>query len=142
MNNNTVFFVITIVTGEFNILIPQKYGFKVCVILFGSYSTHYKVYIHLPCINPHRRTTAPFYVTHIISYINHQTPILYHGSAGCCEGDRNFNIICLLQQSQTIHYINQSLLAIVPDLNIFVWSITISDLISRSPLVQFFSVTW
>ena len=57
-----------------------------------------------------------------------------------CEGDRNSNIIHLLQPSQKIHYFNQSVLAIVPDLNIFIWSIAIFDLIPRSALVQFFSI--
>ena len=47
-NNKTILFVITIVTGEFTILIIQKYGFKVCVISFGFYSTCYKVYIIYP----------------------------------------------------------------------------------------------
>ena len=60
MNNNTVFFVITIVTGKFTILILRKYGFEVCAILFGFWSYFLKVYIHLLCINTHRQTTTPF----------------------------------------------------------------------------------
>ena len=59
-NNSTIFFVISIVTGEFTILIIQKYVFKVCVISFGFYSSHFKFYIHLTCINTQRQTTAPF----------------------------------------------------------------------------------
>ena len=34
-NNDTIFFVIAIVMGEFNMLILQKYGFKVGAISFG-----------------------------------------------------------------------------------------------------------
>ena len=135
-NNIIILFVIAIVTGEFNILILQKYGFKVCVILFGFYSTHYKVYIHLPWINTQRRTTPPFDITPVISYSDRQTSRLYQGSSDCCRGDRNFDIICLIQTSQTIHYCNQLVLAIVPDLNILVFSITIFDLISISALVR------
>ena len=41
---------------------------------------------------------------------------------------------------QEIHYYNQTVLAIFPDLNIFVWSITICDFISRSALVQYFYI--
>ena len=59
-NNSTNLFVIDIVTGEFTILILWKYGFKVCIISFGFCSSHFKVYIHLPCINTQRQTTAPF----------------------------------------------------------------------------------
>ena len=129
---------VDIVMGEFTILILQKYGFKVCVISFGFCSTNYKVYIHIPCINTQQRTTATFNITHIISSSNHQTPRLYQGSDNCCEGDCNSNIIRLLQLSHKIHYCNQSVLAIVPDLNIFVLIITIFDLILRSALVQFF----
>ena len=141
MNNNTIFFVIAIVTGEFTMLILKKYGFKVCVILFNFYSTDYKVYIHLPCIVTQWWTTASFNITHVVSSNDRQTPILYQGSSNYCWGDRNLDIIRLLQPSHTIHYCNQSVSAIVPDLNIFVWSITIVDLISRSALVQFFSIT-
>ena len=130
-----VFFVIVIITDDFTMLILQKYGFKVCVISFGFYSNRYKVYIYITCINIQQQTTAPFDITHVISYSNHQTPRLYQGSADHCEGDHNYNIICLLQLSKTIHYCTQSVLAIVPDLNIFVWSITIFDLILRSALV-------
>ena len=112
--------------------------FKVCVISFGFYSTHYKVYIHLPWINTQQRTTALLDITPLFSYSYHQTPRLYQGSANRCEGDCNFNIICLLQTSQTIPYCNQSVLEIVPDLNIFVFIITIFGLILRSTLVHFF----
>ena len=128
---------INIVTGEFNILILRKYGFKVCVILFGFYSTHFRVYIHLPFINTQRQTTTSFDNTPVISSSDHQTTGRYQGSADCCEGRRNSNIIRLIWQSQTIHYCNQSVLAIFPDLNIFVFSFKIFDLISRSDMVRF-----
>ena len=62
---------------------------------------------------------------------------MYQGPADNCEGYCSSDIIRLLQPSQTIHYCNQSVLAIVPDLNILVFSITIFDLILRSALVQF-----
>ena len=120
---------IAIDTGEFTVLLLQKYGFKVRLISFGFYSTRYKFYIHLPCINTQRQTTAPFDNTPIISYSNHQTTGLYQGSDNRCEGDYNFDIIRLLQTSQAINYYNQSVLEIVPDLNIFVFSITIFDII-------------
>ena len=95
-----------------------------------------KVNTYLPWINTQRQATSPFYDTLVISYSNHQKTGLYQGSANRCEGDRNSNLIRLLQQSQTIHYCNQSVLYIVPDLNIFVFSITIVDIISRSALVR------
>ena len=127
---------ISIVTGEFTILILQKYGFKVCVISFHFYSTNFKVYIHLSCIYTQRQTSAPFDITPTISYSDRRTTGMYQGSADCCEGDHNSDIICLLQPYQEIHYYNQSVLEIVPDLNISVFSITISDLILRSALVR------
>ena len=79
---------------------------------------HYKVYIHIPCINTQRQKTASFDITNVISSSNRQTPRLYKGPANCCEGDHNSDIIRLLQPYHTIHYCNQSMLAIVPDLNI------------------------
>ena len=97
----------------------------------------YKAFIYLPCINTQQLTTAPLDITPVISYRDHRMPKLYQVSANCCEGYRNSVIICLLKPSQIIHYCNQSVLAIVPDLNIFVFSITIFDLISRSALVRF-----
>ena len=135
--NSTIFFRISIVTGEFTILILKKNVFKVCVVLFGFYSSHFKFRIHLPCINTQQQTTAPFDDTPVILSGNQWTEGLYQGPADCCEGDHNSDIIRLLQQYQKIHYCNQSVLAIVPDLNIFVFSITIVDLISRSALVRF-----
>ena len=66
-NDNTIFYVISIVTGEFTMLLLQKYGYKVCMILFGVYLTNYKVYIHLPCIKSKQLTTAPFNITHGLS---------------------------------------------------------------------------
>ena len=96
----------------------------------------YKAFIYLPCINTQQLTTAPLDITPVISYINHQTTVLYQNSADRCEGYRNSVIICLLKPSQIIHYCNQSVLAIVPDLSIFVFSINIFDLISRRALVR------
>ena len=129
---------IAIFTGECTILILQKYGFKVCVILFSFYSIHFKVCIHLPCINTQRQSRAPFDYTPVISSSNHQKTGLYQGSANCCEGYRNSGLMCLLQKSQSIHYCNQSVLAIVPDLNIFVFSVMIVVLIFRSALVRLY----
>ena len=54
-----------------------KYGFNVCVISFDFYSTHYKVYIHVPYIIKQEGTTEPINSTHIISSIEHQTPKLF-----------------------------------------------------------------
>ena len=95
----------------------------------------YKVFIYLPCINTQQRITAPFDITPVMSYSDHQTTILYQGSADIREGHRNSDIIRQLQPSQKIHYCNKSVLAIVPDLNIFVFSITSFYLILRSSLV-------
>ena len=97
----------------------------------------YKVYIYLTSINTQQQATSLFNNTPVISSRDHQTTGLYQSSADSCEGDRKSYIICLLQQSQTIHYCNQSVLSIVSDLNIFVLSITIFYLISRSALVRF-----
>ena len=97
-----------------------------------------KVYIYLSCINTHRRATEPLDDTPVISYIEHQKTGLHQGSADCCKGDQNSDLICLIKKSQEIHYCNQSVLATVPDLNIFIFSITIIDLISRSALIQSF----
>ena len=133
---------IDIVMGEFTILILWRYGFKVCVILFGFYSTRFKVYFHLLCINTLQRTTAPFNNTPVISSRDQQTIGLYQGSADCCEGYGNSGLFSLLHPYLTIHYCNQSLLAIFPDLNIFIWSITNFGIILRSALVQYFSITW
>ena len=80
------------------------------------YSTHYKFYIHLPCIITQQRTTAPFYKTWILSFSDFQSPRLYQGSADCCEGYRNSDVIFLIRLSLTIHYCNQSVLAIFPDI--------------------------
>ena len=48
--------------GEFTILILRKYGFKICAISFSFYSTHFKFYIHLPCIITQQRAKALFYL--------------------------------------------------------------------------------
>ena len=118
-------------------MLLRKYGFKVCVILFGFYSTRFKVNINLPCINTQQRTTARFDDTFVVSSSNRQNTVLYQGSADCCEVDRNSGIIRLIQQSRAIHYCNQLVLAIFPHLNIFVFVITIVDLILRSALIRF-----
>ena len=97
----------------------------------------YKGYIYSPTINTQRLTLSPFDDTPVISYSDHQTAGLYQGSADCYERYCKSNIICRLQQSQTIHYCNQSVLAVVLDLNIFVFGITIFDIISRIALVRF-----
>ena len=97
----------------------------------------YKVYIYLPSINTQQRTTSPFDNTLVISSSDHRKKALYQRSADRCEGYRNSDMICLLQKSQEIHYCNQSVLEIVPDLNVFVFSITIFDLISRNALARF-----
>ena len=97
----------------------------------------YKVYIYLPRINTQRRTTVPFDITQVISSSDHQTTGLYPRSANTCEGDCNSDLIYMLQQYQAIHYCNQSVLAIFPGLNIFVFSITIFYLVSRITLVWF-----
>ena len=112
-----------------NYVVLRKYSFKVCVISFGFYSTHYKVYIYLPCIDTQWLKTAPLYSSRALPSSNLQTPIMYQGSDNCCEGYRNSDIICLLQPSLTIHYCNQSVLVIVLELNILVWSVMIFDLI-------------
>ena len=77
------------------------------MISFGFYSTYFKMDIHLPCINTQRQTTAPFENTPIISYSDRQKTGLYQGSDDRCEGDRNSDIIRLLQKSQAIYYCNQ-----------------------------------
>ena len=97
----------------------------------------YKVFIYLPIINKQWRTKLPFDDTLVISYSDHQTTGLYQGPENRFEGDRNSDIICLIQPSQTIHFCNPSVLVISLDLNIFVFSITIFDLIYRSALVRF-----
>ena len=96
-----------------------------------------KVCIYLPCINTQRQKTAPFDETSVVSSSNHQKTGLYQGSDDRIEGDQNSYIICLLRKSQAIHYCNQSVLAIFPDLNIFIFSITIIGIILRSALVRF-----
>ena len=110
------------------------------MILFDFYLTHYKVYIHLPCIITQRRTTAPLEFTHVLLSRELQTPRLYQGSEDSCGGDFNFNVVSMVQQFLTIHYCNQSVLAIVPDLNTFLSIIKIFDLISRSSLVHYFYI--
>ena len=96
-----------------------------------------KVCICLPCIKTQQRATAPFDNTTVKLSSYHRKAGLYQRSADCCEGDINSDLICLLWKYQTIHFCNQSVLAIVPDLNIFVFSITIVGLILIISLVQF-----
>ena len=62
----------------------------------------YKVYIYLPSINKQRRKTAPFNDTSVTSSSDHQTTGIYQGSADRCEGDRNSDIIRLLQKYQEL----------------------------------------
>ena len=59
-----------IVTGEFTTLILRKYSFKICMISSGFYSYHFKVYIHLPCINAQNLKTAPFYLLSPLSRVS------------------------------------------------------------------------
>ena len=107
-NNNTIFCVIDVITGDFYILILQKYSFKVCVISFGFYSTHYKVYIHFPCINTQKLTTAQFNITDVISSRDRQTPRLYQGLAHCCDGDNYPCIfVCFSHLKQFTNVTNQ-----------------------------------
>ena len=127
---------IAIVTGECNILILQKYGFKVCAISFSFYSIYFEVYIYSLCNNTQQRATSPFYDTPVISSSDHKKTEPYQVSANLCEGYRNSDLVCMLQQSHAIYYCNQSVLEIVPDLNIFLFSITIVDIILRSSLVR------
>ena len=113
----------------------MKYGFKFFVTSFDLYWTHYKVYIHLPCINTQKKITISHHSRPIIKWPQNTKTV--SGIANHFKGERNSNMIYLLWPSQAIHYCNQSVLSIVPDLNIFVFSITIVDLISRSALVRF-----
>ena len=104
------------------------------MISFDFYSNHYKVYIHLPWNNTHQQTIATFDINQVIPSSDRQSPRQYQRLADCCEGDCTSDIIILLHQSQTVHYCNQSVLVIVLDLNIFVWSITI--------LISFWETPW
>ena len=63
-------FLITIVTVECTVLLLQQYVFKVCAISFGFWSSCLKVYIHLLCINTHRRTTTTFYLWSSLSLVS------------------------------------------------------------------------
>ena len=46
--------------GKFTICITWKYSCKVCIISFGFYSSHCKVFITLPFSNTHGQKIAPF----------------------------------------------------------------------------------
>ena len=100
-----------------NFAVLQKYGFKVCVILFDIYPTHSKVYIHLTCIIT-RKKKLPFDITLVLSFSDCRTPIQYQGSDDNCKGDHNSDVICILHSYLKIHYCNKSMLGIEPDLNI------------------------
>ena len=95
-----------------------------------------KVYIYLLCINGKRLTTSQLEFTYVLSSRDHQNTELYQAPSDHCEGYRNSDLIRLLQKSQAIHNCNQSMLSIIPDLNICVFSITIVDIISSSALVR------
>ena len=118
----------------------------VLIILFDSlysFMMHYRTATNhntIRLINTQWQTKAQFNTTYVLSFSKFQKQRLYQQSAYPCEGDRNLDVICLLQEYMTIHYCNQSVLAFVPDLNIFVLSITICDFILRSALVQYFSI--
>ena len=71
---------------------------------------------------------------YVIKPRDHQNTGLYQGSADRSKGDRNSDLICILHQYHAIRYCNQSVLEIVPDLNIFFFSITTFDIISRIAL--------
>ena len=116
-----------------------KYSFFVCVTSFDFYSTHYKVYVHIPFFNTQKQKASPFNITRILLHSDRRMLILYQGSANHCEGHRNSDVIRLIQPPLKINYCNQSVL-FVPDLNIILWSITIFYLISRSNLVQYFFI--
>ena len=83
-----------------------------------------------------QQETAPFDDTPVISSSDHQKTVLYQGSDDSCDGYCNCGLIRLLQKSQAIHYCNQSVLAVFPDLNISVFIITIADIIFIIALVR------
>ena len=120
------------------------------MISFSFYLVHFEGFY---IFTPHQHTAmkkSSFNNTSVISSSDHQKTGLHLGSANRCERDFNLNIISLLQQSYTIHYFNQSVLAIVPELIIFVFSNMIIDHILRSALVRFsllcesylYNLTW
>ena len=141
MNNNTILFIIAIVTGEFTMLILNNTVFR--FVLY--HLVFIQLIIKFISIYPEssHRDEQQHHLTSITSYhlVTDRTPRLYQGSANHCEVDCNYIMVRLLQPSKTINYCNQSVLEILPDLNILVWSITIFDLISISALVQFFYIT-
>ena len=105
--------------------------------LFNSVKKLYQSTLH----QTQQWTTSMFDINHVIPYSNHQKTRLYQGLADCCEGDLNSDTILPIQPSKTINYCDQLALAIVPDLKIFIWSITIFGLISRIALVQALYIT-
>ena len=125
MNHNTIFILIAIVTGECTMLYYKNTALLFVWFRLISIQLIIKVICIYPASTHIRRIKAPFNINHFVSYRDHRRPRRYQGSANHCEKDCNLDVICLIQQFLTIHYCNQSVLAIVPDLNIFVWSITI-----------------
>ena len=69
------------------------------MISFSFYSIHFEVYIYLPCINTNQQAAAPFDDTPVISSSTHQKTGLDQGSADRCDGERNSDLIRLLQKS-------------------------------------------
>ena len=63
-------FVVTIVTGDCTLFLLKIYGFKVCVVSFGFWSSCLKVYIHLLCIDTQRWTTTPFFLWSPLSQVS------------------------------------------------------------------------
>ena len=80
------------------------HGIKLCFVpYFGAeFGKMFilKVYIDLTCINTQWQATSTFDNTPVIKYSDHQKIGLYKGSADCCKGDHNSDLIRLLQQSQ------------------------------------------
>ena len=104
----------------------------ICFIFQHNIFTEDKSIHNIQYLTTHNKYSNQVYV---IKPSDHQKTRIYQGSADFFEDYCNSDLICLLQKFQAIHYYNQSVLAIVPDLNIFVFSITIVTLISRSALV-------
>ena len=109
------------------------------MILFDFYSTRNKVYIHLSCIIAQQKTLSQFESTLVLSSCNLRTSIMYQGSDVHCNRDHNSFLICLLQPYLKFVSCNISVLVIVPNLNILVWSIKMFFLILRNVLAIFIS---
>ena len=50
--------------------VSKKYCFKVCVVLFGFWSSCMKVYSHLTCINTQQQKTTPFSFWLLLSWVS------------------------------------------------------------------------